>query len=254
MKLLDGSPGPWYVSRVTATPRRPAKPSPPPPPPMLCGVLPDASSSAKVSPSAPLPPPICAVNEAVSPLPGNGLENTAEPVWLAVAEVRTTVEPLAAAEPLNTQPPAPSAGTGLPLVGLMALPVTATLCAPCPSFELIVYCPVKVPAADGENVTCTCTESSGPMTCPSGSGVFTTNGRFGGAAFVTVTFRLPLLETVSVLVTDWPTGTVPKSSEPGEMTRLALPVTPMPLSVAVPVPSGPATEIIAVSVVVAVGA
>src|SRR2546423_1702781 len=111
--------------------------------------------------------------------------------------------------PLNTQPPDMTEGSGVPPGGLTALPEMGTLCAPVPSFELIAYCPVKLPATVGVKVTWIWIASSGASTCPSGSGVATTNGSAGGAALVMVTLRLPVFDTVSVWVV--PTGTSPKS-------------------------------------------
>src|SRR4029453_13811549 len=90
-----------------------------------------------------------------------------------------------------------------------------TLCCPLPSLELIRYGLLKLPGLVGANVTATSTLSSGLRTRPSGSGGLTTKGSAGGAAFVIVTARFPVLETVSVLVTEAPTGTAPKFSAAG---------------------------------------
>src|SRR2546423_54152 len=82
---------------------------------------------------------------------------------------------------------------------------------------------------------------SGVSTWPSGSGTGTTNGSAGAAALVTVTLRFPVSEIVSVLVADVPTGTDPKSREPGAIDSWANPTAALPVRGTVAAPSGPVT-------------
>src|SRR5215472_14372095 len=113
---------PWSleVTRATAMPGRPPKPRPGPDPPRDDGTAgpappgPVASSSAKVMPSAPVPPPILTRNEARRPELGTGTEYTAEPAWFLTGRVRLSVVPAILALPLNIQPP-PGGGTAIPL-------------------------------------------------------------------------------------------------------------------------------------------
>src|SRR3954469_3544261 len=253
MKLFDGSAPLPYVSRATATPGRPATPRPPPPPPRLRLLLPDAESRAKVMPSPPDPPPICAVNDAVRPSLGTGVEYTADPARPAAFGVSTTVVPEIWADPLTNQPPRVIGGNGVPPGRPAAVPMTGMSCAPWPSSELTTYVLLKLPEPVGARVTSTCAVSSGLRTSPSGSGVFTTNGNVGGAALVMVTGRLPVLATVSVSVADPPTGTAPKLSDSGVMDSWARPTAPVPVSRTVVSPCGPVTVIDDVSVPAASG-
>src|SRR5690349_6234010 len=144
-KLFDGSVPFLNVSKATATPGRPATPRPPPPPPRLRLLLPDAESRANVMPSPPDPPPICAVNDAVRPSLGTGVEYTADPARPGAFGVRITVVPEIWADPLTNQPPRLIGGNGVPPGRPAAVPRTAMLCAPWPSSELITYVLLKLP-------------------------------------------------------------------------------------------------------------
>src|SRR4051812_18108245 len=95
--------------------------------------------------------------------------------------------------------------------------------------------------------------SPGASTWPSGSGVLTTYGRAGGAALVTVTARLPVLDTVSVFVADRPTATLPKESDDGVMDSCATPTIAWPVSVMVAVPLALVSLIVEVSAPADVG-
>ncbi len=61
-KLLEGLAEFCQVSKATAKPEVPAKPSPPPPSPRAVGAALVASAITKASPSAPVPPPMEIVN------------------------------------------------------------------------------------------------------------------------------------------------------------------------------------------------
>src|SRR5450756_1346307 len=110
-KLFDGSPLDSEVLRHTATPGRPEKPRPPPLTPTAVGLAFVESRIAKHMPSAPVPPPICAVKCACRLAVGTTAELNADPAWNAVADVSTRSVPFMAAALLYDQPAPPGGGT-----------------------------------------------------------------------------------------------------------------------------------------------
>ena len=79
------------VSSDTATPVMPEKPSPPPLTPSAVGAVTLASARVNVIPSAPAPGPMNSSNAAVSPAPGTGVGQNAEPATQGVAGVTSQV-------------------------------------------------------------------------------------------------------------------------------------------------------------------
>src|ERR1700738_268788 len=113
------------VTRSTLIPVSPEKPSPPPGAPTPVEVPFVESTSAKDSPSPPVPPLSCAVKEAVSPAVGTGLAKKADPAEFAVAGVSWIAPADWVAAPLACQS---RVGAGrVPA----ALPVSGSYIAPC---------------------------------------------------------------------------------------------------------------------------
>src|ERR1700750_2712539 len=108
-KLPEGSLVFCQWSSETAIPLIPENPSPPPLTPRAVGLVRPALASVKVSPSAPAPGPTYASNAAVTPAPGTGVGQNAEPASQLVAGVncRLAGDGLLTtwAEPLSCQPP-----------------------------------------------------------------------------------------------------------------------------------------------------
>ena len=113
-KLLDGSAVFCQVSRDSAIPAIPEKPSPPPVTPRAVGWVELASARVNVIPSAPEPGPMNASNAAVMPTPGTGVRQNAEPDSQFVAGVtcRLAGESVVTtwADPLSCHPPATGDG------------------------------------------------------------------------------------------------------------------------------------------------
>ena len=104
------------------------------------------------------------------------------------------------------------------------------------------------------NVTVVVTLVPGLIASPSEIGLATMNGAAGAAALVIVRGRLPVLETVKVFDTAWPTVTWPKLRLIGLTVTWSVPATAVAVRVTVALPSGPVTAILDVSLVAAVGA
>src|SRR3954464_8173971 len=112
-KLCESMPPCGYVTNDTATPANPANPRPPPTPPTLVGPAFAGSSRTSAAPSAPVPPPMDRLKEAVNPSVAMGLVYRAVPARAVAAGVRTTWDPATSAEPLNRQP-VPGGGSLVP--------------------------------------------------------------------------------------------------------------------------------------------
>src|SRR5579859_2924743 len=111
-KLFDGSFVFFHVSKDTANPWIPEKPSPPPLLPRAVGLVTLASASVKVIPSAPvllLPDPMKMSKDAVTPTPGTAVGQKAEPAFQLVAGVSCRLggdaEGLSSAVPFSCHPP-----------------------------------------------------------------------------------------------------------------------------------------------------
>ncbi len=208
-------------------PLRPSRPRPPPGVPTAVGWFWVASISEKVSPSAPVPPFNCAVNEAARLLVDTGVVEKAEPATSAVAAGVSWIvpaAPVAVAEPFNCQPVVMGGTTPI------AVPEIGRKRAPCPSSLVISYCAVFAPIEVGVKVTCWTYVWSGPITWPSGSGEAELKSESGALALVTVTGMFPVLVMLKVLVTVEPSGTMPKSSGHGETVKWPWPTIELPVS------------------------
>ncbi len=114
-KLPDGSASFFQVSSETASPVMPEKPSPPPLLPNAVGVVTLASASVNVIPSAPAPGPMNASNAAVTPAPGTGVGQNADPatqfVFGVTARFGGDAVGASCAAPLSCHPPSTGDGT-----------------------------------------------------------------------------------------------------------------------------------------------
>jgi hypothetical protein len=119
--------------------------------PIVLGGVIVASASVNVSPSAPEPDPMNASNAALTPEPGTGVGQNAEPVTQFVAGVNCKFGGVAAltscAEPFNCHPP--STGDGIVLGGGPAMYVNWSAVFVALVATLVVTVTSTVPAPDG---------------------------------------------------------------------------------------------------------
>src|SRR6516225_4886689 len=129
MKLFDGSPVFWNVSKVTATPGMPAAPRAPPLPPTMVGRAPAAGlPSTKAAPSAPLPWSMVRLKTAWRFAVATAVGQNAEPDAAATLGVMVSTPPATDACPLTCHPVPGGGSTVPPPVGVA--PVSATLAGP----------------------------------------------------------------------------------------------------------------------------